>query len=43
MEFKIKNNGKSVWENLIEQHLNVPSFCGGRGSCGKCKSEAKRS
>ena len=37
MEFKIKNNGKSVWENFIEQNLNVPSFCGGRGSCGKCK------
>lgn len=37
MEFRIQKNGKSVWENLIEKNLNVPSFCGGRGSCGKCK------
>lgn len=28
---------KTVMDNLIENNIRIPSPCGGRGTCGKCK------
>lgn len=34
---RIKKSKKSIWEGVREQLPALPSYCGGRGSCGKCR------
>ena len=29
--------GNSLISTLAEQHIHLPSACGGKGSCGRCR------
>ncbi len=31
------NKGKSLFHNLIDNNIYLPSACGGKGMCGRCK------
>ncbi|MEA2066428.1 MAG: 2Fe-2S iron-sulfur cluster-binding protein [Thermotogota bacterium] len=31
------NKDKSLFHNLIDNNIYLPSACGGKGMCGRCK------
>lgn len=39
---KIQPDGRRLSEILLGQFCELPSFCGGRGTCGKCKVLVKK-
>ena len=34
---KIKSSEGNLWEPVKEAYPDLPSYCGGKGRCGKCK------
>ncbi len=37
MRITVKSSDKSLWEAVCSQLPDMPSYCGGKGRCGKCK------
>lgn len=37
MRIRVSSDSKSLWEEMRRQAPDQPSYCGGRGSCGKCR------
>ena len=39
-EFKVKP-GKNILEFLRDNSIDIPTPCGGKGTCGKCRVKVK--
>lgn len=37
MRMKVRADRENLWQTVREQQPELPSYCGGNGSCGKCK------
>ena len=34
---KIESSKENLWEPVKEAYPDIPSYCGGKGRCGKCR------